>query len=849
MVKRNKKCYRLRYYIKVFFTHLFSHVGLCGLVVGYSVVGAFLFESLEGQPAEPTERPTLPRDKRREIDDFRARCLEELWAINMNQSILPVLRKPNWTELTLPKLQQLEESIIGVVTSQRSTGRVEVVEWSFSSALLYSVTVITTIGYGHITPRTDGGKIMTIFYALIGVPLMLLCLTNIGQLMANTFRFTYWSCTVIWRPRRPQATRTSVRYSQKRSSATAAAAAAAALTSVSPGMEFEEVRTQLGPAGDAARARNASGGRTVIVNELGVVTRHVPNDVGMGVRVVQNGPSGTLRTSPATRGGSLLRQQHTPVGTLMRQQSSPAGTLVRQPSSPGGIIRRHPSSPGGRRQPNGPGGGPRGLLGEPSLSEPDCRGVSAGPGDLLRTSGPATPIKLLDKETRDILVECAEYVLTEELSSLLETSPQRRGVFRDRSGSKSETAGGEAGAGGINGVVGGPGGVGGGVGASDANVNGPSEGGDVENETVAVPHVSGDKLVDTADDPDAIIDVIEAMAGGDAEVPVTPVTKNSTSATNHVTFSTPVESEKRQPPTPPCRKSSLASRPRSGRNSAGSSGRSSPQRLPTFPTEVPPPPSVKTVTAGSVSPSSSAAERARRRSDASPARGVNITFDSDSLSLGPATPQRKLSSPARRAAVNIEHPHLRKISRSEKRMRRLATRQCSELSGASTLLSTPSSLDSGVYSSSQRFTFPEPAAALEPEPDELVQVEVVKTAGGQRAAGRVPIPLVLGFVAMYICMGAGIFAWWEEWRFLDGAYFCFITLSTIGFGDLVPGTKVLRAETQEDQLKLVFCCLYLILGLAIIAMSFSLVQEEVIVKCKEIGKCTGILYDSDAEDE
>ena len=82
MAQRNKKCYRLRYYVKVFFTHLFSHVGLCGLVVGYSVVGAFLFESLEGQAGEQTERPALPRDKRKEIDDFRTQCLEELWAIN-----------------------------------------------------------------------------------------------------------------------------------------------------------------------------------------------------------------------------------------------------------------------------------------------------------------------------------------------------------------------------------------------------------------------------------------------------------------------------------------------------------------------------------------------------------------------------------------------------------------------------------------------------------------------------------------------------------------------------------------------------------------------------------------------
>ena len=284
-------------------------------------------------------------------------------------------------------------------------------------------------GYGHITPRTDGGKIMTIFYALVGVPLMLLCLTNIGQLMANTFRFTYWSCTVIWKPRRQQATRTSVRYSQKRPSATATAGATAALTSVTPGVEVGERRSDAG-AEDAARTRNTSGGRTVVVNELGAVTRLQPNDVGIGARMLPNGPGGGLRGLPVSPGGALLRQTSSPAGTLLRQQGSPAGTLMRQSSSPVGTFRRVA---------NGPGSGHRGLLGEPVGSEPDCRAANAG-GELLRSSGPITPIKLLDKETRDILVECAEYVLTEELSSLLETSPQRRGAFRDLAGPKSVTA-------------------------------------------------------------------------------------------------------------------------------------------------------------------------------------------------------------------------------------------------------------------------------------------------------------------------------------------------------------------------------------------------------------------------
>lgn len=42
----------------------------------------------------------------------------------------------------------------------------------------------------------------------------------------------------------------------------------------------------------------------------------------------------------------------------------------------------------------------------------------------------------------------------------------------------------------------------------------------------------------------------------------------------------------------------------------------------------------------------------------------------------------------------------------------------------------------------------------------------------------------------YILLGASLFQAWENWDYLDGSYFCFISLSSIGFGDLVPGATV-----------------------------------------------------------
>ncbi|XP_041785102.1 two pore potassium channel protein sup-9 [Anopheles merus] len=54
-------------------------------------------------------------------------------------------------------------------------------QWKFSGAFYYATTVLTTIGYGHSTPTTVSGKIFTMCYAAIGIPLGLVMFQSIGE--------------------------------------------------------------------------------------------------------------------------------------------------------------------------------------------------------------------------------------------------------------------------------------------------------------------------------------------------------------------------------------------------------------------------------------------------------------------------------------------------------------------------------------------------------------------------------------------------------------------------------------------------------------------------------------------
>ena len=80
---------------------------------------------------------------------------------------------------------------------------------------------------------------------------------------------------------------------------------------------------------------------------------------------------------------------------------------------------------------------------------------------------------------------------------------------------------------------------------------------------------------------------------------------------------------------------------------------------------------------------------------------------------------------------------------------------------------------------------------------------------GEKCKNRklsVPVYVCLIIIAGYLFAGALLFATWEGWDWLTGYYFCFVTLSTVGFGDIVPGTELKDWASHE---KLVLCALWL----------------------------------------
>ncbi|XP_008283339.1 potassium channel subfamily K member 1 [Stegastes partitus] len=121
----------------------------------YLIVGAGIFSAIE-----------LPYEDelRKELREARQDFLTES----------PCVSDARLEELLA---RALEASNYGVSVLGNDSGH----NWDFVSSLFFTSTVLTTTGYGHTVPLSDGGKAFCIFYTLFGIPVTLFFLSAVVQ--------------------------------------------------------------------------------------------------------------------------------------------------------------------------------------------------------------------------------------------------------------------------------------------------------------------------------------------------------------------------------------------------------------------------------------------------------------------------------------------------------------------------------------------------------------------------------------------------------------------------------------------------------------------------------------------
>ncbi|XP_047459377.1 potassium channel subfamily K member 18 [Mugil cephalus] len=170
------------------FWTLFPHLLLCLSLVAYAALGALIFRHIEGGSLSNTQKEYL-------------KFLGEIVS-----TVQDAINNGSYTNDDIVGKVEQKMQFFKSVWFQRPD------RWDFFGSMFFCCTVFTTVGYGEIYPVTLTGKVACVVYAMVGIPLMLLVILDVGDFLAMVMSRAYIHIHTLfkilrshtWSPRKAQ---------------------------------------------------------------------------------------------------------------------------------------------------------------------------------------------------------------------------------------------------------------------------------------------------------------------------------------------------------------------------------------------------------------------------------------------------------------------------------------------------------------------------------------------------------------------------------------------------------------------------------------------------------------------
>uniref|UniRef100_A0A0N5BW18 Potassium channel subfamily K member 18 n=1 Tax=Strongyloides papillosus TaxID=174720 RepID=A0A0N5BW18_STREA len=171
------------------------HIGLCFLSLLYIIGGAFIFFHFE----RPNEL-AIRSENVNKINEEKAKMLSHVWEMlnddSLSKEYIEAQAMEHIDNVTRLLFEAFDTHYITAThLNQGIDSSEDEYSWTITTAIFFTTTLLTTIGYGNLVPTSFYGRLFCIVYALFGVPLILITVADIGKFLSENIIRLYGAYT------------------------------------------------------------------------------------------------------------------------------------------------------------------------------------------------------------------------------------------------------------------------------------------------------------------------------------------------------------------------------------------------------------------------------------------------------------------------------------------------------------------------------------------------------------------------------------------------------------------------------------------------------------------------------